>query len=224
MKSSTTYFLALILSFLGGCNFSGPKPQEGKQKADSLQQLATMEREKRLADSTVIAERRELAATAFGQLKFGMCRDTVTSLMKRMLVNGRSMVLGDYEYEFIPQFDEGGTLYKLVIQSSSASALQLESAIRSRVDNLTKIITSKYGNPLKSLAFPDDFALVEKPVYWTGRWQFDTKTIQIGVANLTVGSRYRAVCWVTDENPDSALRSKSKDEVNANFKKAIDNF
>jgi hypothetical protein len=213
-------FLSLLLS----CNFNKKKELAEKRKADSLQQVQMLEREKFLADSLAKAERLNIAITAFGQLKFGMSRDSVQAVMKRTLNQGKSKTLGAYDYSFSPSYNDAGQLYMLQLQSGSESSLQLESSVRAKVDNLKQIISTKYGEPQKSFGYPDDFAFVETTTQWTTIWQIDTKTIKVGVAAETEGSRYKAVCWIYDDPLRVKQLNKGKDLLKSKIEKAASDF
>lgn len=183
-----------------------------------------LEREKFLADSLAIAVRMDQAITAFGEIKFGMSRDSVQSVMKRTLNQGNSKTLGAYQYFFSPSFNDAGQLYMLQLQTASESSLQLESSVRAKVDNLKQIITTKYGEPKKSFGYPDDFAFVETQTQWTSIWEFDTKTIKIGIAAETEGSRYKAICWICDDPLRIKQMNKGQDLLKSKIEKAASDF
>lgn len=218
-------FLFLTLLFLiFSCNSNQKKQLAEKRKADSLMQVQQLEREKFLADSLAKAARFDQAMTAFGEIKFGMSRDSVQSIMKRTLNQGVTKTLGAYNYSFSPSFNDAGQLYMLQLQSESESSLQLESSVRSKVDNLKQIITTKYGEPKKSFGYPDDFAFVETNTRWTTIWEFDTKTIKVGVAAIPEGSRYRAICWIFDDPLRVKQLNKGKDLLKSKIEKAASDF
>lgn len=215
--------LALVV-VLFSCNSNSKKILAEKKLADSIQKVKMLEREKFLADSLAVAARLEQALTAFGELKFGMTRDTVAALMKKSFGSENSKTLGAYSYTFIPQYNDEGQLYKLLLETGSESSLQLESTVRAKVDNLKQIISTKYGEPQKSFGYPNDFAFVETQVQWTNIWQFDTKTIKIGVAAVTEGSRYKAVCWIYDDPLRIKQMSKGSELLKAKIKSAASDF
>lgn len=213
-----------LLMVLSSCNPGQKKLLAEKRKADSIQNVQKMIHEKFLADSLAQAEKLNKALTAFGEMKFGMNRDSVQAIMKRTLNQGKSKVLGAYEYTFVPTFNDAGQLYLLQLQSGSESALQLESSVRAKVDNLKQIISTKYGEPKKSFGFPDDFALVETNRQWTSIWEFDTKTIKIGVQAIPEGSRYMAVCQIYDDPLRVKQLNKGKDLLKSKIEKAAVDF
>lgn len=216
---------AVILLFVVvSCNFNQKKELAEKRKADSILHVQQLEREKFLADSLAKAERINQAMTAFGQLKFGMSRDTVQAIMKRTLNQGRGKTLGAYEYSFTPTFNDEGQLYMLQLQTASESSLQLESSVRAKVDNLKQIITAKYGEPTENKGYPDDFAFVENNLVWTTAWKFDTKTIKVGVAAETEGSRYKAVCRIYDDPLRIKQLNKGSDLLKSKIEKAAEDF
>ena len=96
MKS--VLLLITVLFLLISCNSNKKKALAEKRIADSLQQVQMLEHEKFLADSLENAARVDQALTAFGEIKFGMSKDTVQAIMKRTLSQGRSKTLGAYEY------------------------------------------------------------------------------------------------------------------------------
>ncbi len=214
----------LVLLILVSCNSNQKKQQLEKRKADSIQQVMQLEREKFLADSLAKAARVDQALTAFGSIKFGMSRDTVQAIMKKTLNQGTNKVLGAYEYSFSPSFNDEGQLYMLQIQTGSESSFQLESLVRAKVENLKQIITTKYGEPIKSFGYPDDFAFVEANLQWINIWEFDTKTIKIGVAAISEGSRYKAVCWIYDDPLRVKQLNKGKNLLKAKIEKAASDF
>lgn len=222
MKS--VLLLITVLFLLISCNSNKKKVLAEKRIADSLQQVQMLEREKFLADSLENAARVDQALTAFGEIKFGMSRDSVQAIMKRTLNQGRSKTLGAYEYSFSPTFNDAGQLYMLQLQTGSESSLQLESSVRAKVDNLKQIITTKYGEPKKSFGYPDDFAFVETNLQWTHVWEFDTKTIKIGVAAETEGSRYKAICWIYDDPLRVKQLNKGKDLLKSKIETAASDF
>lgn len=213
-----------IACLLCSCNYNKKKELAEKRKADSLIQVQKLEREKFLADSLASAARLDQAMTAFGGMKFGMTRDTIQAIMKRTLSNGKSKTLGAYEYSFVPSYNDDGQLYMLQLQSASESSLQLESSVKAKVDNLKQIILKKYGEPKESKGFPDDFAFVENNLVWTNVWQFDTKTIKIGVSAETEGSRYKAVCSIYDDPLRIRQLNKGKDLLNSKIDQAASDF
>ena len=214
-----------VLFLMFSCN-SGNKSRELKEKriADSTRQVRLQEREKLVADSLEKAARYDKAITAFGGIKFGMTRDTVQAIMKRTLKQGNSKMLGAYEYSFSPSYNDVGQLYKLQLQTASESSLQLESSVRAKVENLKQIITTKYGEPKKSFGYPDDFAFVETQTQWISIWEFDTKTIKVGVAAETEGSRYKAICWIYDDPMRIKLLNKGKDLLKSKIEQAAGDF
>ncbi len=222
MKAILFSLATIFLMF--SCNTNQKKQLAEKRRADSIQQVQQLEREKFLADSLAKAERLEQASTAFGQLKFGMSRDTVQAIMKRTLNQGKSKTLGAYEYYFSPVFNDAGQLYMLQLQTASESSLQLESTVRAKVDNLKQIIATKYGEPKKTFGYPDDFAFVETTSQWTNIWEFDTKTIKIGVAHDPAGSRYKAICWIYDDPLRVKQMNKGKDLLKSKIEKAAVDF
>ncbi len=218
------FVILSISAFLFSCNSNKQKLLSEKKLADSIQRAQMAEREKYLADSLAVAARLDQAMTAFGQLKFGMKRDTVLAIMKKNFESGSSKTLGAYTYSFVPQFNDEGQLYKLQLETASESSLQLESTVRAKVDNLKQIIGTKYGEPQKSYEYPDDFAFVETQVQWTNLWQFDTKTIKIGVAAETEGSRYKAICWIYDDPMRIKQISKGSELLKAKIQSAANDF
>lgn len=222
MKSILLFIAAVLL--LTSCNFNKKKELAEKRIADSIQQVRLLEHEEFKADSLEKAVRLNQATTAFGELKFGMTSDTVQSIMGKTLDQGKSKLLGAYNYSFTPSFNDAGQLYMLQLQTASESSLQLESSVRAKVDNLKQIITTKYGEPKKSLGYPDDFAFVETQIRWTHVWEFDTKTIKIGVAAETEGSRYKAVCWIYDDPLRIKQMNQGKDLKQSKIEKAATDF
>lgn len=192
--------------------------------ADSLQMVRNAEREKFLADSLAKAARYDQAITAYGQIKFGMTRDSVHAVMKRTLTQGSSKTLGAYNYSFTPIYNDEGLLYMLKLQSESESALRLESSVKAKMDNIDQIITTKYGEPVKKYGYPDDWAFVENQVVWVKVWEFDTKTIKTGVTAIPQGSRYAAVCWIYDDPLRVRQLNKGKDLLKSKIEKAADSF
>jgi len=222
MKSNLLFIAVLIL--LASCNFNKKKELPDKRIADSLQQVRLLEREKFQEDSLKKAARLNQAMTAFGEIKFGMTRDTVQSIMRKTFDQGKSKVLGAYNYSFTPSFNDAGQLYMIHLQTASESSLQLESSVRAKVDNLKQIISTKYGDPKKSYGYPDDFAFVETQIQWTNVWEFDTKTIKIGVAAETEGSRYKAICWIYDDPLRVKQMNRGKDLLKSKIEKAATDF
>lgn len=221
MKPILMLLFALLL--MSSCNSNKKKELFEKRKADSIQHVQLLEHERFMADSLVKLVRLNQAMTAFGEIKFGMSRDTVQTILKRTLNSGANKMLGAYEYSFSPVYNDAGQLFMLKLQSASESSLQLESIVRSKVDNLKKIISSKYGEPKKSYGYPDDFALVETPTKWTDEWEFDTKTIKVGVGSEE-GSRYKAICWIFDDPLRIKQLNKGKDLLKSKIEKAASNF
>lgn len=222
MKSILLFIASVII--MTSCNFNKKKELAEKRIADSIQQLRLLEHQKFQADSLEKAARLNQAITAFGELKFGMMRDTVQSIMEKTFEQGKSKVLGAYNYSFAPSFNDAGQLYMLQLQTASESSLQLESSVRAKVDNLKQIITTKYGEPKKSFGYPDDFAFVETQIQWTNVWEFDTKTIKIGVAAETEGSRYKAICWIYDDPLRIKQMNRGEDLLKSKIEKAATNF
>jgi len=206
------------------CNQNKKKELAERRKADSIQRIQIMEHEQFIADSLGKAARLDQSLTAFGEIKFGMSRDTVKSIMKRTLKQGSGKTLGAYEYSFSPVFNDAGQLYMLKLQTASESSLQLESSVRAKVENLKQIITTKYGEPKKSFGYPDDFAFVETQTQWTAIWEFDTKTIKVGVSVETEGSRYKAICWICDDQLRIKQLNNGKDLLKSKIEKAADDF
>jgi hypothetical protein len=222
MKSILLFCASVLI--LTSCNFNKKKELAEKRIADSIQQVRLLEREKFQADSLEKATRLNQAMTAFGEIKFGMTRDTVQSIMGKTLDQGKSKLLGAYNYSFTPSFNDAGQLYMLQLQTASESSLQLESSVRSKVDNLKQIITTKYGEPNKSFGYPDDFAFVETQIQWMNVWEFDTKTIKIGVAAETEGSRYKAICRIYDDPLRIKQMNQGKDILKSKIEKAATDF
>ncbi|MDP2335262.1 MAG: hypothetical protein Q8N05_02210 [Bacteroidota bacterium] len=222
MKS--IFFLLAVLFLMGSCNSNRKKGLAEKRKADSILVVQQLERENFLADSLAKAARLDQAMTAFGELKFGMSRDTVKEIMKRTLNQGNSKTLGACQYSFSPTFNDAGQLYMLQLQTDSESSLHLESSVRAKVENLKEIITTKYDKPKKSFGYPDDFAFVETQLQWTDIWEFGTKTIKIGVASIPKGSRYKAICWIYDDPLRVKQLNKGKDMLNSKIEKAASDF
>lgn len=218
-------FLSIIVLFLMiSCNQNKKKELAERRKADSIQRIQIMEHEQFIADSLAKSARLDQALTAFGEIKFGMSRDTVKSIMKRTLKQGSGKTLGAYEYSFSPVFNDAGQLYMLKLQTASESSLQLESSVRAKVENLKQIITTKYGEPKKSFSYPDDFAFVETQSQWTAIWEFDTKTIKVGVSVETEGSGYKAICWICDDPLRIKQLNKGKDLLKSKIEKAANDF
>jgi hypothetical protein len=222
MKSILLFIIAVLI--LPSCNFNKKKELAEKKIADSIQQVRLLEHQKFQADSLEKAARLNQAMTAFGEIKFGMTRDTVQSIMGKTLGQGKSKLLGTYTYSFSPSFNDAGQLYMLQLQTASESSLQLESSVRAKVDNLKQIITTKYGEPKKSFGYPDDFAFVETQIQWTDVWEFDTKTIKVGVATETEGSRYKAICWIYDDPLRIKQLNQGKDILKSKIEKAATDF
>jgi hypothetical protein len=221
MKSILLFALALI--FLS-CNFNKKKELAEKRMGDSIQKVRLLEREKFVADSLEKAARLNRAMTAFGEIKFGMTWDTVQAIMGRTLDKGKSKQLGAYNYSFLPSFNDAGQLYMLQLQAASESSLQLESSVRAKVENLKQIISTKYGDPKTSFGYPDDFAFVETQTQWTNIWEFDTKTIKIGVAAEPEGSRYKAICWIFDDPLRIKQMNSAPDLLKSKIEKAATDF
>lgn len=215
-----TAFLFLMFS----CNSNKKRELQEKKKADSIQHVQQLAREKFLTDSLAKAERYNQAITAFGEIKFGMTRDTVKAIMKRTLRQGQSKALGAYDYSFSPTFNDAGLLYMLQLQTASESSLQLESSVRAKMENLKQIITTKYGEPKKSFGYPDDFAFVETQTQWVHIWEFDTKTIKVGIAAETEGSRYKAICSIYDDPLRIKQLNKGKDLLKSKIEQAAGDF
>jgi hypothetical protein len=222
MKSILLFFAAVLI--LTSCHFNKKRELAEKRIADSIQQVKLLEHEKFQADSLAKAVRLNQALTAFGEIKFGMTRDTVQSIMRKTLDQGKSKLLGAYNYSFSPSFNDAGQLYMLQLQTVSESSLQLESSVKAKVDNLKQIISTKYGEPKKSFGYPDDFAFVETQVQWTNIWEFDTKTIKIGVAAETEGSRYKAICWIYDDPLRIKQMNRGKDILKSKIEQAATDF
>jgi len=222
MKTILLFIAAVLL--LTSCNFNKKKELAEKRIADSLQQVKLLEHEKFHADSLAKADRLNQAMTAFGELKFGMTRDTIQSLMRKNFDQGKSKLLGAYNYSFSPEFNDAGQLYMLQLQTASESSLQLESSVRAKVENLKQIISTKYGEPKKSFGYPDDFAFVETQIQWTNIWEFDTKTIKIGVASEPEGSRYKAICQIFDDPLRIKQMNRGKELLKSKIEKAATDF
>jgi len=222
MKSILLFIVAVLL--LTSCNSNKKKELAEKRIVDSIQQVRLLERQKFQADSLEMAARLNQAMTAFGEIKFGMSRDTVQSIMEKTLGQGKSKLLGSYNYSFSPSYNDAGQLYMLQLQTASESSLQLESSVRAKVDNLKQIITTKYGEPKKIFGYPDDFAFVETQIQWTNVWEFDTKTIKIGVEAIPEGSLYKAICWIYDDPLRIKQLNKGKDLLKSKIEKAATDF
>lgn len=222
MKSILFTITALLL--LISCNSNKKNELAEKRMADSIQKVRLLERQNFMADSLEKAMRFNQAMTAFGEIKFGMRRNTVQAIMKKTLDQGKSKMLGACNYTFSPSFNDAGQLYMLQLQTSSESSLQLESSVRAKVDNLKQIITTKYGEPKKSFGYPDDFAFVETQIQWTNVWEFDTKTIKIGVAAEPEGSRYKAICRIFDDPLRIKQMNKGMDLLKSKIDKAATDF
>lgn len=222
MKSILLFIAAVLL--LTSCNFNKKKELAEKRIADSIQQVRLLEREKFQADSLEKAAHLNQAMTAFGEIKFGMSSDTVQSIIGKTLDQGKSKLLGAFNYTFSPSFNDAGQLYMLQLQTASESSLQLESSVRAKVDNLKQIITTKYGEPKESFGYPNDFAFVETQIQWTNVWEFDTKTIKIGVAAETEGSRYKAICWIYDDPLRIKQMNRGSNLLKSKIEKAATDF
>lgn len=112
----------------------------------------------------------------------------------------------------------------LHLQTASESSLQLESSVRAKLENLKQIISVKYGEPKKSFGYPDDFAFVETQTQWVHIWEFDTKTIKIGVAAETEGSRYKAICSIYDDPLRIKQLNKGQDLLKSKIEQAAGDF
>ena len=218
MKKLLVLILPFVFIFVQ-CEFISGK----KQKEESIPQPKVKTAEEMLAedkarkDSIEHAEFELMQKTAFGNLMFGMIKDSVLNL------NEERQHFGKYDYNFSYSFNNENQLYKLQLTSDAARAIQFESDLNNRYQNLFKIIQTKYGEPSVQKEFPSIFDVQNNKRYQISSWEKGTKQISLGVQENGKNS-YSAFCEISDKNMTEAELERRKNLKNKDIIEASSKF
>jgi len=233
MKKLLIFSSAILI--LSSCVSNEKRQAELEQKIinDSIALINSIEQERiekikadsiARVDSIAKAEILKQAKIAYGTLKFGMYENAVENYMKKNFRWGMYKELGDYEYTFFTFYNKSNRLYMLVIETKYETANFIDNKIKSKMDNLVRIVSSKYGVPNHTYSFPDIFDFKPGYIKWTNTWDIETKKIKIGLSENSEGSTYNVTCWIYDEPMREAEKNKYKKGLNQKIEKEADNF
>lgn len=153
---------------------------------------------------------------AFGNLYFGMLKDEVEAN------NEQRQLLGKYKYNFNYKYNYRNELYSILIISDSEKVLNYDSGLKDKYVNLSKIITTKYGDPKINLPYPSVFNVQNSKFFTTKKWDDESKQIHLGIKENSLDS-YSAVCIIFDsvmekEEKQQLYELKNKDIIDASEK------
>lgn len=210
MKRTNLLTLLLVVLFTQCGLISNKKQkQEVKNEPEVVKtQEEILAEEKMRQDSIENAALELIQKKAFGDLIFGMEKELVEK------TNEKRQLLGKYNYNFSYSFNENDELYKLKISSDGVKAIQFESDLKSRYQNLYQIIKTKYGEPLSNRKFPSIFDVQNSKKYQLNNWEAGTKQINLGLQENGTNS-YSVICEIFDKNMNESETNRLRDAKNS---------
>ncbi|EHQ28381.1 hypothetical protein [Mucilaginibacter paludis] len=148
----------------------------------------------------------------FGKVTFGISPQEF-----KKLVGDKPVVVGNSSYSADPSFTtKTNELYMVDLESDLKTANYIETELNDDMDNITSVITAKYGPPTRDDGKIQFFNF--KPGYYqfVRYWDLYTKTIAIGMEEAYTGSEYRVVCQIynkkmkQEEKELEATKTESK--------------
>lgn len=218
MKKLTLLIFPLVFLFVQ-CDFISGKKQKEEPVPKPVVKTAKelFAEEKAREDSIENAEFEKMQKTAFGDVMFGMIKDSVFNL------NEERQHLGKYDYNFSYSFNNEDKLYKLKLTSGAVRAIQFDSDLNNRYQNLFRIIQTKYGEPLSQKEYPSIFDVQNNKKYQISKWEKGTKQISVGVQETGKNS-YSAFCEILDKNMTEAELERQKNLKNKDIIEASSKF
>lgn len=218
MKAYVYFLLAVLISLSGCQNLFKKKPVEEEiisEKVKSPEELLAEEQARQ--DSIKNMEFERMQKTAFGNIRFGMSEDSV------IVLNEKRQQLGKYNYNFSYMYNNEGQLYKLKLASDAVRAIQFDSDLNQRYQNLFKIIQTKYGEPLLRKEYPSIFDVQNQKKYPVSKWEEGRKQINIGLQEKGKNS-YSAYCEIVDKDMNEAEQQRLKNLKNKDIIDAASKF
>lgn len=195
MKPYFYLFFPLIFLFTQCGIILNKKPKEEivttQENVKTPEELLAEEKAKQ--DSIENAEFELMQKTAFGDLIFGMSKEETEQK------NERRQQLGKYSYNFNYNFNSNNQLFKVRLNSDEVKAIQFDTELKNRYQNLFQIVSSKYGGPSLNRNFPSIFDVQKSKKYKMSQWEKGTKQIQLFLQEKDLNS-YLATCEILDKN------------------------
>ena len=143
---------------------------------------------------------------AYGKTNFGMSKKEYHQVMpmEKTKISGTTYFLN-------PLFmSKENKLYGIELFTSAKTADYIDSDLQDEMDALTKVISSKYGDPETDSGKPDFLDFKPGYIQWVRQWKRANKLIFIGMSELESGSEYSVYCRIIDED-----MSDKEDQVSA---------
>lgn len=217
MKPIFLPVLVFVVFAYGCTNLFNKKAEEktSGEKVISPEELAAIEKARQ--DSLKQAEFEKMQKTAFGELMFGMEKDSV---LKK---GSKRQQLGKFSYNFNYSFNNENRFFKLRLVSDGVRALEFDTQLKNRYDNLFKIIHTRYGEPVNKNSYPSVFDVQEHKKYQISKWVQGTKEISMGLQQNGMNS-YSVYCEIFDKNMDEAEQQRLKNLKNKDIIDAASKF
>lgn len=132
---------------------------------------------------------------AFGKVTFGISPKEYSKL-----ITSNTVVVGNSSYNIDAYFTtKTNVLYMVNLESDLKTANYVDTELNDDMDNITSVISAKYGPPTKDEGKIQFFSF--KPGYYqfVRYWDLYTKTIAIGMEEAYTGSEYRVVCQISNK-------------------------
>jgi len=171
----------LLLLFVLYCK-NGKNPDKVSPANDTLQQKQS-QAPVRVVDT--LEEKR-----AFDKVYFGMKRAEAEKLISFATYSK----LGNEEYVFLPNYNQGDSLYFIEINGRKKTALYYETDLLREWSNLDSIITAAYGKADIDKAYPHFTEMHNGFVNFAKEWYLGDKVVKIGVAEDE--AEFYTACWI----------------------------
>ena len=216
-KISWLLFLVLFLNVQCRFNSSKKKGEETTPEKEVKTTEQLMAEEKARQDSAKNAEIEIVQKTAFGNLMFGMEKDSVEEF------NEKRQLVGKYNYNFSYSFNGENQLYKVKLSSDVVKVIQFDTDLKNNYLNLLKILEAQYGKPLISKNYPSVFDVQENKKYEINRWEIGVKQINLALQENGLNS-YSATCEILDKNMEEIENQRLKNLKNKDIIEASKRF
>lgn len=219
MKKHVLYILLFVFFLIGCKTFNKKNTDEPEIKSAEVLNLLEKEgsEQKPRQDSIVNSKFEKMQMTAFGDLVFGMNKNQVEQN------NENRQKLGKYLYNFTYSFDESDRLYEVILSSDPDKAINFDGQLKSKLNNLSSVVKTKYGQPARDLQYPSIFDVQETGNYFISEWDFEGKQIQLGLKENALNS-YSVICNITDINLKENALKRLQDDKNRDIIDASEKF
>jgi hypothetical protein len=218
-------YIFTFLFFISCSNQDSTSPDAAKFK-ENISEIKTSQnpeksdadyKHKEIQDSTIKAERMKQAKIAYGDIEFGISKDSYSRLAERNNIEVKytnTTHIGNNSYTVIPYFNSDDKLYAINFSSRNYTANYYDNELIEVLSDFESVIKNKYGEPDFYYGIPELAIHQPRAIRWVEKWNIETKKICLGIGEDSEGYKYFVYCSIYDDLLSSEKLKQEEDAKN----------